>query len=220
MRTTILKLVKRIDAATRLPEPIYEFGAGHTVGQESRGKVRDFFRGRNYVASDLEPGIGVDRVLDVQRLDVPGGVVGTAILLETLEHVEKPWLALEELHRVLAPGGVVLISSVMLFPIHLFPDDYWRFTASGFRSLLAPFDDRVVAAAGLRTLPHSVIGVGFKAPVDVEMRSKIAHAVEAWRKRDATSWKEIALGALPPWMLVKAYDWYVARNIERAKKKS
>ncbi|HZQ92479.1 MAG TPA: methyltransferase domain-containing protein [Terriglobales bacterium] len=219
MRTTILKLVKRIDAVTQLPQPIYEFGAGHTVGQESRGKVRDFFRGRNYVASDMEPGIGVDRVLDVQRLDLPSEVAGTAILLETIEHVEKPWLALQELHRVLAPGGVVILSSVMFFPVHLFPDDYWRFTASGFRSLLAPFDDCVVTAAGMRTLPHSVVGIGFKAPVAAEMKGKIADAVEAWRRHDATSWKEIALAALPPWMLVKAYDWYVARNIERAKKK-
>ena len=117
------------------------------------------------------------------------------------------------------PGGVVVMTSVMFFPIHLYPDDYWRFTSSGFRALLAPFDDRVLASCGLKTLPHTVVGIGLKAPLAPALKSQLVETVEAWRLSGARSWREVALAAAPPFLLAPAYEWYSARLARNAAKK-
>jgi SAM-dependent methyltransferase len=216
MRTTIYKLVCAIATDTDLPGPIYEFGAYRVAGQEERGNIRQCFTGTEFVTSDARANEGIDKVLDLHHLELPDGVVGTAIMLDTIEHVEKPWVALEEIYRVLKPGGVVVMTSVMFFPIHFYPDDYWRFTSSGFRALLGPFDDMVLASCGLKTLPHTVVGIGLKAPVAPALKSKLVDTVESWRQSGARSWKEIALAAMPPFLLAPAYEWYSARLARRA----
>ena len=120
MRANIRKLVARLDTAFPLPEPIYEFGAREVAGQELRA-IRPLFAGREYLGCDLEPGPGVDRILDLERLSLPDASIGSAIALDTLEHVERFWTVGPELHRVLRPGGIAVLSSVMYFPIHEHP---------------------------------------------------------------------------------------------------
>ncbi len=171
-------------AATTLPVEgtIYEFGALQVAGQEGFADMRPLFPGKKYVGTDMREGPGVDRVLDLHRIDVPSESVGAVLCLDTLEHVEYPHTALEEIHRILRPGGIAVISSVMSFPIHDHPYDYWRFTPEGFRSLLKPFAHSFVGFAGEELLPHIVVGVGFKgAPPEL---SRFKGQYEAWQKRE------------------------------------
>ena len=100
-------------------------------------------------------------------LSFADGSVGTVVCLETLEHVADPLQAVREMHRVLRPGGVLAISSLMFFPIHAHPWDYWRFTPEGFELLLAPFESRLVVAQGWEHLPEGIFGVGVKGPADL-----------------------------------------------------
>ena len=65
--------------------------------------------------------------------------MGSALCLDTLEHCADPVAACRELARVTAPGGICVISSVMLFGIHGYPDDFFRFTPEAFRSMLGGF---------------------------------------------------------------------------------
>ena len=89
--------------------------------------------------------------------------LGTILCLDTLEHVEDPRAAVSELSRVLAPGGLLIMTSVFEFPIHGYPNDYWRFTPEGVRSLLKPFPSSFVGSYGLsEDVPRSVVGLGFK----------------------------------------------------------
>ena len=218
MRTIIYKLMQGIGSSTNMPGPIYEFGAYRVPGQDARGYIRDCFPGREFVASDANAGPGVDKVLDLHQLALGDGTVGTAILLDTIEHVERPWEALQEIYRVLQPGGVVIMTSVMFFPIHLYPDDYWRFTASGFRALLKPFDAVVLASAGLKTLPHTVVGIGMKSPVAPEMKAQLEQTLAHWRATGASSWKEFVLNVAPPFLSAPAYEWFSTRLAASEKK--
>jgi SAM-dependent methyltransferase len=210
MRTTIYSLMRALGRAAAVPEPIYEFGAYRIPGQESRGDVRACFPGRTFVGCDLSPGRGVDEIQDLHRLTLADGAIGTALLLDTIEHVREPFRAMAEVARCLRPGGLLVMTSVMYFPIHLHPDDYWRFTASGFASLVHPFDRAQVEMIGLRTLPHTVLAVAYKAPVEPALADAVAATVATWKRRGATSWKEIVLALAPPCLLVPAYDLYVA----------
>ncbi len=209
MRTTMLNLARALSRGVVLPEPIYEFGARRVPGQEHRGHVRDVFRSRRFVGCDLQPGPGVDEVQDLQRLTLRDGVIGTALLFDTIEHVRKPWRAMAELERCLAPSGLVVMTSVMYFPIHAHPDDYWRFTESGFATLLEPFDRIAVRSYGLRKLPHTVVGIASKRPTDPALARAVGAALAAWEAHGARTWKEVAMAIAPPCLLVPAYDLFM-----------
>lgn len=158
----IYRLVRELDEAIALPEPIVEFGSMQ-VEPGQPNDLRPHFAGRSFTGTDIRPGPGVDRIEDLRALTLADGDVGTALCLDTLEHCEDPPAACRELHRVCADGGVCLISSVMLFGIHGYPNDYFRFTPEGFRSMLGGFDDIDVAAVGDPDIPFVVVGAGAKA---------------------------------------------------------
>jgi SAM-dependent methyltransferase len=213
MRTTIMQLLRSLPP---LPEPVWEFGSYHVVGQEHRGSVKDALH-VDVVGCDLRMGPGVDRIEDLHALTMAGDSIGSALLLDTVEHVARPWRALEEIHRVLRPGGIVLITSHMYFPIHAHPDDFWRFTKSGFAVLLERFEAICVESAGMPKLPHTVIGVAAKPPVDNALRGALHGVVSEWARVHANSWKERIMATLPPVVLVPAYDAFM-RMLQRGRR--
>ncbi len=204
MRGTIRKLVARLDRAFPLPEPIFEFGARSVPGQEQRA-IRPLFVGRDYVGCDLQPGPGVDRLLNLEQIELPDASVGTAIALDTLEHVERFWDVTPELQRVLRPGGIAILTSVMYFPIHEHPADYWRFTPDGFRTLARAFDAAVIGSAGLTDFPHTVVAIGIKAGGDPTAAPTLERALHQWSRRDGQGLKEWLTLLLPPALLAPAY---------------
>src|SRR3546814_112349 len=115
----------------------------------------------------IQEGLGVDRIEDIHALTFDDDSVGTIICLETLEHVADPLRAVQEMHRVLRPGGVLAISSLMFFPIHAHPWDFWRFTPEGFDLLLKPFESSYVVAQGWDLMPEGVFGIGVKGPAQL-----------------------------------------------------
>jgi hypothetical protein len=85
---------------------------------------------------------------------------------------------------VLRPGGVVAISSLMFFPIHNHPWDYWRFTPEGFDLILRPFESRLVVPVGYETLPEGVFGIGVKGPfpdLTADKLPRIKHNHDHWQ---------------------------------------
>jgi len=125
MRKHIKQFVMITSKCFPLLEPIYEFGALQVPGQEIIADLRPIFPGCDYVGVDMCEGPGVDRVLDLQSIDLPSESVGSVLCLDTLEHVEHPHQALREIYRILSPTrGVVVITSVMDFPIHDYPTSF------------------------------------------------------------------------------------------------
>lgn len=144
-------------------EPIYEFGAYHVQGMPEED-LRPLFEGKDYIGSDMRAGPGVDMILDLHEIDLPDATASCVICLDTLEHVEYPRNAMSEIHRILRPDGIAVISSVFEFPIHNHPNDYWRFTPEGFRSLLKAYHHTEIFCFGASDIsPRSVVGVGFKS---------------------------------------------------------
>jgi hypothetical protein len=152
-------VVADIAARVQLPEPVVEFGSLQ-VEPGQPNDLRPLFEGRSFIGTDIRPGPGVDRIEDLRALSFGDGEIGTALCLDTLEHCADPFAAARELRRVIAPdGGVCLITSVMLFGVHGYPSDYWRFTPEGFRILLEGFDHVDVAGMGDRDAPFWVFGL-------------------------------------------------------------
>jgi SAM-dependent methyltransferase len=60
-----------------------------------------------------------------------------AVLCEqVLEHVQDPFQATRTLYDLVAPGGVLVVSTPFFIRLHSMPDDYWRFTPSAITILL------------------------------------------------------------------------------------
>lgn len=102
---------------------------------------------------DIEPGEGVDIVCDASSLTFDDNAYTGALCSEVLEHVIDPLEVLRELRRCVEPGGYVLVTTLTAFPIHGYPDDYWRFTPSGMNLLMqrAGFTNVSVESAGIVT---------------------------------------------------------------------
>jgi len=183
MRRWIKEFVKICAEALPVTEPVYEFGSLQVPGQEDFADLRPIFAGMEYVGCDMREGPGVDRVLNLHNIDLPSETAGTVLLLDTLEHVEFVRRAVEEAYRILKPNGMLVVSSVMKFPIHAYPYDYWRFTPEAFKSLLRPFDFSFAGFAGNERFPHTVVGIGFKGPVPQEQMNDFVMRFEDWKKR-------------------------------------
>jgi SAM-dependent methyltransferase len=202
VRQIIKDFISLVAASLPLRGPIYEFGSLRVPGQEDFADLRPLFPGFEYTGADMREGPGVDKLLNLHDIDMPPESVGTVLCLDTLEHVEYPHRALEEIHRILVPDGIVVISSVMDFPIHDYPYDYWRFTPEAFKSLLKPFPAAFIGAIGRESLPHTVLGIGFKGMTT--SLQEFQRKFEEWQVRYARRDSAIRLAELvmPRFLLV------------------
>lgn len=91
----------------------------------------------------------LDYLGDVQHMPVPDAHFDTVVNLQVLEHVPDPLAALREMHRVLVPGGKLIISVPHLGYLHNEPNDYYRYTGYGLRYLLERAGFRVLTLAPL-----------------------------------------------------------------------
>lgn len=55
--------------------------------------------------------------------------------LDVFEHISKPWLAGQEITRLLRPGGVTFHSTLFSWRYHPCPGDYFRYTPEGLQML-------------------------------------------------------------------------------------
>jgi SAM-dependent methyltransferase len=118
---------------------VLEIGTRRVEGYPSTLR-RDWVSGDvRYVACDFQSGLDVDVVADVEQLSktFAAGSIDAVIGCSVFEHIRKPWLASEEIGKVLRPGGLVYIQTHQSFPIHAHPFDYWRFSREGLEILFS-----------------------------------------------------------------------------------
>lgn len=92
--------------------------------------------GVNYVGFDLEPGPGVDRILDdPYHIPLEEGSVDTVLSGQMLEHCAHFWRVFQEIARVLKPGGLAFVIAPSGGPIHRYPVDCYRFYPDAYQAL-------------------------------------------------------------------------------------
>lgn len=106
---------------------VLDFGCGDSP-------YHPLFGERPYARADLGPGEKLDFVIQPdETISAPDGAFQTILSTQVLEHVDLYREYLRECHRLLAPGGKLLISTHGFFEEHGHPHDFhrWTLTALG-----------------------------------------------------------------------------------------
>jgi len=98
---------------------------------------KNFFKNINkYVMMDVENGIDVDVVCDVHKLSSKFNEEFDIIIsFSGYEHFKYPQLASHEILKCLKKNGIVFIQTHQTFPLHGYPNDYFRFSIDALESL-------------------------------------------------------------------------------------
>jgi SAM-dependent methyltransferase len=182
MRKLVRDWIRLLADTVPIPEPIVEFGSFQVEGMREVADLRPLFPGKRYLGTDLRAGPGVECLLDLHQVGLLDEAAGAILVLDTLEHVEFPRRAMEQIARALKPQGVFAISSVMDFPIHQHPCDFWRFTPMGFESLLRIFPTCLVFALGREDFPHTVLGLAWKSPQESDVVAAVRRTMDPWSR--------------------------------------
>lgn len=128
-------------------------GAVLDYGCADRPYRRLLAPGVEYIGADL-PGnpqatveIGADG-----RLPLADASVDAVLSTQVLEHVADPRAHLDECHRVIRPGGRMLLSTHGIMVYHPDPVDYWRWTCAGLQRIVAEAGFEVVRFEGVMGL--------------------------------------------------------------------
>jgi SAM-dependent methyltransferase len=141
----------------------------------------------NRVAVDIRRGARVDLLSDAHALALADASFDVVLCTEVLEHLQEPQRAIDEMYRVLKPGGTLLLTTRFLFPIHDAPHDYYRFTKYGLRYLLRKFEilDLNEETTTMGTLAVLVQRVGMQTETRTRALSRglwlvAAQAIRPW----------------------------------------
>jgi SAM-dependent methyltransferase len=77
-----------------------------------------------------------DLFWDNERIPLATATVDCALCTEVLEHCPNPLELLQEVQRVLKPGGSLILTVPFLWPLHEVPYDWCRFTPFALQHLL------------------------------------------------------------------------------------
>ncbi len=103
---------------------------------------RSLFQVDEYIGLDYEnPGHSheneqIDVFYDGAKIPFPDAVFNAVLATEVFEHVFNLDKNLQEIHRVMKPGGRLLLSVPFVFMEHEIPHDFARYSSFGMRNLL------------------------------------------------------------------------------------
>lgn len=98
----------------------------------------------NRVGLDITDGEYVDVVGDAHNLPFEDNTFDVVLCTEVLEHLHTPEKAAAEMIRVLKPGGKLVLTTRFMFPVHVAPYDYYRYTAYGLLHLFSSLTEKEI----------------------------------------------------------------------------
>jgi SAM-dependent methyltransferase len=87
-------------------------------------------------------------VCDAHDLPFKDGAFDAVVCQAVLPYVLDPARVVDEIHRVLRPGGLVYSEAAFMQQVHAGAGDFTRFTAVGHRRLYRSFDEIASGAQG------------------------------------------------------------------------
>jgi SAM-dependent methyltransferase len=163
---------REVDAILRRVQgPVLQIGSRAQVVDRQENRWRSLLHDRPFTGLDIEPGDNVDVVADIcgpfdaLEAALGGGRFGFVICSHVLEHTRRPWIAADNITRLIRPGGHCFLAVPWVQAYHGFPRDYWRMSFHGLAELfprLAVID-----------MYYSASGTGFDVAYKVLVDGKV-----------------------------------------------
>ena|SRR3990167_6441653 len=143
--------------------------------RDINGSVRQILDGLkwkgNFTGLDMIDGTGVDIVMNAhdmgKKWKKPKFDLVTCV--DTLEHDDRFWLTVQEMRKVVKPGGWMIITVPSLsHPFHAHPSDYYRFFDTTLKDVFFEGFEHVVtkslywSSGSSESKPDEVLGWGRK----------------------------------------------------------
>jgi SAM-dependent methyltransferase len=152
----------------------------------------------------------VDVLATADSIPLEDATFETALLSEVIEHLESPLDALREVHRLLTPGGRLIVTTPFVWVLHEQPRDFYRYTPFALRWLLeqAGFTEVAVRPLAGQWSTLALMG-GYAARTSPLRRlgpvlDRLVHAAHRAAMRMDTrwpvpwlSWNHLAIGVKP-----------------------
>ena len=98
-----------------------------------------------WLRSDIEPDDSLDVVADLHLINEHVSELAGIYSPATLEHLQRPWVAMIAMAKALASGGALFVHTHQTFPLHGYPHDYYRFSTEAMRVMAADAGLEVIA---------------------------------------------------------------------------
>lgn len=144
-------LERTITAVLANPEAIVvDVGAGHVL--EKQAPFGDHYARLaalpGYIGLDVQPHERPRVIGDAHALPFRDASIDAVFLTSVLEHLTNPNQAIDEVYRVLRPGGFLFGYAPFYHHYHPSPSDYFRFTEMGIRHLTRNFSHTEIVSGG------------------------------------------------------------------------
>ena len=128
---------------------VIDLGGGKNPSYERFWQIKP----DKFIRVDIDEKAEPDVVADLNKLlPFSDNFADVVFLFNVIYILEKPDQVLEEIHRILKPGGRLFLTSPFIFNEAKEPNDYWRFTSEALEKLLkeSGFDNFFIEPVGER----------------------------------------------------------------------
>jgi len=115
------------------PGIVLEVGSGYST-------CNKYVPSSEYLTLDINDKSNPDICSDLHNIKWKSDYFDTVLAIEVLEHIQNPQKAIDEMMRILKPGGTCIISTRFIHAYHPGPKDYYRFTWDSLYDIFKKFD--------------------------------------------------------------------------------
>jgi len=192
-RTLWRELLYRELEAVQLDGEVLDLGGSRKSGYHA------LLRGEHTMrVVNLDAAQGSDYMFDLEQpFPIPDASFDHVLALNVLEHIFNYQNMLDEAHRILKPGGTLVLAVPFLIQLHPSPHDHWRFSKETLERLLIDRNFREVNVRAIGTgifgatsqLQHNLYRFGPLQAVS-KWLARVGDAVLGFMKSDSVFSKE------------------------------